>query len=264
MLQINNIEVVYSKVILVLKGVSLEVGEGKIACLLGANGAGKSTTLKAVSGLLGVELGEVAHGTILFNGQNIEDLGPEKVATLGIRQVIEGRRLYAHLNVEENLLLGASLNRNRKDVSQRLQQIYNYFPDLIKMKKWKSGYLSGGQQQMLVIGRSLMARPQLIMLDEPSLGLAPLIVESIFEIIKKVNEEESISILLVEQNARVALSISEHAYIMESGRIVLEGPAKKIEENEDVREFYLGLSSVGQRKSYRDFKHYKRRKRWLG
>ncbi|MFC1821456.1 ABC transporter ATP-binding protein [Thermodesulfobacteriota bacterium] len=264
MLQINNIEVVYSKVILVLKGVSLEVGEGKIVCLLGANGAGKSTTLKAVSGLLGVELGEVVHGAILFDGQNIEKLGPEKVATLGIRQVIEGRRLYEHLNVEENLLLGGSLNRNRQDVRERLKQVYNYFTALPGLKKQKSGYLSGGEQQMLVIGRSLMARPRLIMLDEPSLGLAPLIVESIFEIMKKFNEDESISVLLVEQNARVALSISEHAYIMENGRIVLEGPAQKIEENEDVREFYLGLSSVGQRKSYRDFKHYKRRKRWLG
>jgi branched-chain amino acid transport system ATP-binding protein len=264
MLQINNIEVVYSRVILVLRGVSLEVGEGRIACLLGANGAGKSTTLKAVSGLLGVELGEVVHGNILFGGQNIEQLRPEKVAALGIRQVIEGRRLYAHLNVEENLLLGASLNRYRHDVPNRLQQVYNYFPVLTGLRKRKSGYLSGGEQQMLVIGRSLMARPQLIMLDEPSLGLAPLIVETIFEIMKKFNKEESISILLVEQNARVALSISEHAYILENGRIVLEGPAQKIEENEDVREFYLGLSSVGKKKNYRDFKHYKRRKRWLG
>ncbi len=264
MLAVNNIEVVYSKVILVLRGVSLEVGEGKMVCLLGANGAGKSTTLKSVSGLLGVELGEVIHGSIEFLGQRIEKRGPEEVASLGIRQVIEGRRLYAHLSAEENLLLGAFLNRDRQDVRRRLEQVYQYFPPLSHLKKRVSGYLSGGEQQMLVIGRSLMARPKIMMLDEPSLGLAPLVVHSIFEIMKKFNREEKIAVLLVEQNARAALSICEHAYIMENGRIVLDGPAAQIAENADVREFYLGLSGVGKKKSYREIKHYKRRKRWLG
>jgi len=264
MLAVNNIEVVYSKVILVLRGVSLEVGQGKMVCLLGANGAGKSTALKSVSGLLGVELGEVIHGSIEFLGQRIEKRGPEEVASLGIRQVIEGRRLYAHLSVEENLLLGAYLNRDRQDMRRRLEQVYEYFPPLSQLKRRVSGYLSGGEQQMLVIGRSLMARPKIMMLDEPSLGLAPLVVHSIFEIMKKFNREEKIAVLLVEQNARAALSVCEHAYIMENGRIVLDGPAAQIAENADVREFYLGLSGVGKKKSYREIKHYKRRKRWLG
>jgi len=264
MLEVNNIEVVYSKVILVLRGVSLSVKEGQIVSLLGANGAGKSTTLKAISGILGVELGEVTHGSIDYTGHRIEKLGPEEIASYGIRQVIEGRRLYGHLNVEENLLLGAYLNRSRQDVKKRLRQVYEYFPRLFDLKKAVSGYLSGGEQQMLVIGRSLMARPRLIMLDEPSLGLAPLIVKEIFQIVKTINQEEQLPILLVEQNANIALSVSDYAYVMENGRIVLDGPADKIKENEDVREFYLGLSGVGKKKSYRDVKHYKRRKRWLG
>lgn len=264
MLRINNIEVVYSKVILVLRGVSLEVEEGKIASLLGANGAGKSTTLKAVSGLLGVELGEVIHGHIAFGGENIEKLRPQRIASLGIRQVMEGRRLYEHLNVEENLLLGAYLNPDRHDVRKRLEQIFDYFPPLSNLRRQTSGYLSGGEQQMLVIGRGLMARPKLMMLDEPSLGLAPTAVSTIFEIMKKFNEEERISVLLVEQNARIALSISYHAYIMENGRIVLDGPAEQLADNEDIKEFYLGLTQLGERKSYRQVKHYKRRKRWLG
>jgi branched-chain amino acid transport system ATP-binding protein len=264
MLEVNNIEVIYSKVILVLRGVSLTVGEGQIVSLLGANGAGKSTTLKAISGILGCELGEVTHGRIDYNGERIEKNGPEQIAALGIRQVIEGRRLYAHLNVEENLFLGAYLNKDRLDVKRRLKQIYDYFPRLNDKRKAVSGYLSGGEQQMLVIGRSLMARPRLIMLDEPSLGLAPLVVKEIFEIIKAINREEKLSILLVEQNANIALSVSEYAYVMENGRIVLDGTAEKIKANEDIREFYLGLSGVGKKKSYRDVKHYKRRKRWLG
>ena len=264
MLKVNNIEVVYSKVILVLRGVSLEVGDGKIVCLLGANGAGKSTTLKAISGLLGVELGEVTHGNIEFDGQRIDKMGPQDVAHLGIRQVIEGRRLNGHLTVEDNLMMGAYLNRDRGNVRRRFQQVYDYFPKLAQMRKRVSGYLSGGEQQMLVIGRSLMAHPKLVMLDEPSLGLAPLVVKDIFDIVKKINEEEKISVLLVEQNAKIALSISEYAYVMENGRIVLDGPADKIVENEDVREFYLGLSSVGARKNFRELKHYRRRKRWLG
>ena len=264
MLKVNNIEVVYANVILVLRGVSLEVGDGKMVSLLGANGAGKSTTLKAISGLLRVELGEVTHGNIDFNDQRIEKRGPQEIAHLGIRQVIEGRRLYGHLDVEDNLLMGAYLNKDRNNIRKRLQQVYDYFPRLSEMKKRVSGYLSGGEQQMLVIGRSLMAHPKLIMLDEPSLGLAPLVVKDIFGIVKKINEEEKISVLLVEQNAKMALSISEYAYVMENGRVVLDGPAEKIGENEDVREFYLGLSGVGKRKSYREVKHYRRRKRWLG
>ncbi len=264
MLKVNNIEVVYSNIILVLRGVSLEVGPGSIVCLLGANGAGKSTTLKAISGLLKVEVGEVIHGNIEFEGHRIERAGPEAVAALGIRHVIEGRRLYGHLNVEENLYLGAYLNRDRRDVKRRLEQVYHYFNRLAELKNRQSGYLSGGEQQMLVIGRSLMARPKLMMLDEPSLGLAPFLVQSIFEIIGTINREEDLSIILVEQNARAALGVSEYAYIMENGRIVLDGPSEKISKNEDVREFYLGLSGVGGKKSFRDIKHYKRRKRWLG
>lgn len=264
MLAVNNIEVAYAKVILVLRGVTLEVVEGQIVSLLGANGAGKSTTLKAISGLLTIELGEVTHGTIEFNGTPLVRKGAQEIATLGIRQVIEGRRLYEHLNVEENLKLGSYLNPDRKDVIRRLAQVYEYFPRLFDLKKRISGYLSGGEQQMLVIGRSLMARPELVMLDEPSLGLAPLVVKDIFGIVKTINQKEKISILLVEQNVKVALSISDYAYVMENGRIVLDGPADKISENEDIREFYLGLSGVGKKKSYRGVKHYKRRKRWLG
>jgi branched-chain amino acid transport system ATP-binding protein len=264
MLTVNNIEVTYSKVILVLRGVTLEVGEGGIVCLLGANGAGKSTTLKAISGLLGVQLGEVIHGSIEFNGERIEKKKTHEIARLGIRQVMEGRRLYSHLDVEENLKLGGYLNRERQDIQNRLKLVYDYFPRLSDLKMKVSGYLSGGEQQMLVIGRSLMARPKLIMLDEPSLGLAPLIIRNIFEIVKRINEKERISILLVEQNARIALAVSQYAYIMENGHIVLNGLANTIRENADVREFYLGLSGVGEKKSYRDVKHYKRRKRWLG
>lgn len=264
MLEVNNIEVIYSKVILVLRGVTLSVEEGQTVCLLGANGAGKSTTLKAVSGLLRVELGEVSHGDILFQRTRIDKRGPQEIAALGIRQVIEGRRLYSHLTTEENLMLGAHLNPNPRDIRGRRDQVLAYFPRLADLQKRVSGYLSGGEQQMLVIGRSLMSRPTMIMLDEPSLGLAPLIVKDIFDIIRKINQEEKVSILLVEQNANIALSISDYAYVMENGRIVLDGPAARIAANEDVREFYLGLSGMGERKSYRQVKHYRRRKRWLG
>ncbi|MBW2102675.1 MAG: ABC transporter ATP-binding protein [Deltaproteobacteria bacterium] len=264
MLSLKNIEVVYKKVILVLRGVSLDVEEGQVACLLGANGAGKSTVLKAVSGLLRVELGEVTRGHVVFEGRAIEKKDPEEIAQMGIRQVIEGRRLYTHLTTEENLRMGAYLNRDRADVKRRMEQIYGYFPRLKLLGNKVSGYLSGGEQQMMVIGRSLMARPRILMLDEPSLGLAPLVVGEIFEIVRRINEDERIGILLVEQNALAALGVSSYAYVMENGRVVLDGPSEKVRENEDVKEFYLGLSGVGKKKSYRDVKHYKRRKRWLG
>ncbi len=264
MLSLNNVEVIYNKVILVLRGVSLEVDTGGIVALLGANGAGKSTTLKAISGLLSTELGEVTRGQISFNGERIDKKHPEEIAGLGIRQVIEGRRLYLHLTTEENLRMGAYLNKDRTDVKRRLVQIYDYFPRLAELRSKVSGYLSGGEQQMLVIGRSLMARPKILMLDEPSLGLAPLVVKEIFNIIQRINQEEKVGILLVEQNAQAALGISFYAYVMENGRVVLDGPAEKVSENEDVKEFYLGLTGVGKKKSYRDVKHYKRRKRWLG
>lgn len=264
MLALSNIEVIYNKVILVLRGVSLDVEKGGIVALLGANGAGKSTTLKAISGLLRTELGEVTRGQISFNGERIEKKRPEEIAALGIRQVIEGRRLYLHLTTEENLRMGAYLNRNRTDVKRRLSQMYDYFPRLAELRSKVSGYLSGGEQQMLVIARSLMARPEILMLDEPSLGLAPLVVKEIFKIIHHINQEEQMGILLVEQNAQAALGISSYAYVMENGRVVLDGTAGEVSQNEDVKEFYLGLTGVGKKKSYREVKHYKRRKRWLG
>lgn len=264
MLQLNNIEVMYNKVLLVLRGVSISLENGDVIALLGGNGAGKSTTLKAISGLLKVELGEVTRGNITFNEERIDRKDPEAIANLGIRQVIEGRRLYLHLTTEENLRMGAYLNKNRLDTKKRLAQVYEYFPRLLKLRSKVSGYLSGGEQQMMVIGRSLMARPQVLMLDEPSLGLAPLVSKEIFEIIRSINLSERISIFLVEQNARAALALANHVYIMENGRIVLDGPSEKVKENEDVKEFYLGLTGLNQRKSYREVKHYKRRKRWLG
>jgi branched-chain amino acid transport system ATP-binding protein len=265
MLLVNNIQVVYSKVVLTVRGVSLHVAPGKIVCLLGANGAGKSTTLKAISGLLAAEQGEVIDGTIAFDGTRIDRRDPEEIARLGLRHVLEGRRLYAHLTVEENLHLGGHLVRGHERTAGRLKQVYDYFPLLYDLRKRVSGFLSGGEQQMLVIGRGLMPSPRLLLLDEPSLGLAPLVVKAIFEIIRKINQEEKISILLVEQNARLALNISEHAYIMENGRIVLEGPSEKLTANEDVREFYLGLSKIAEgRQKYQDIKHYRRRKRWVG
>ncbi len=263
MLKVNNIEVMYSEVILVLKGISLEVPDGRMVALLGGNGAGKTTTLKAVSGLLSTELGEVTDGSIEFDGVRIEKKNPEEIARLGIMQVMEGRRVLEHLTVEENLKVGAYLRKDSAGVKQDLDRVYDYFPRLVDLRNHESGYLSGGEQQMMVIGRALMAKPKLMLLDEPSLGLAPLLVQEIFEIVKRINREEKTSILLVEQNARAALSLADYGYIMENGRIVLDGLADKLKENEDVKEFYLGLTGVGQKKSYRDIKHYKRRKRWL-
>jgi branched-chain amino acid transport system ATP-binding protein len=263
MLQLNSIEVAYMKVIQVLRGVSLEVGDGKIAALLGANGAGKTTTLRAISGMLKTEEGEVTGGSIVFDGKRIDRYGPENIAAMGISQAMEGRRVLEHLNVDENLLVGAYCRKDRAGVKKDLQVVFDYFPKIKNLRHGVSGYLSGGEQQMLVIGRALMARPKLMLLDEPSLGLAPLLVQNICEIIQRICAEQKMAILLVEQNVRAALGIADYGYVMENGRIVLAGPAEKLRDNEDVREFYLGLSAVGSRKSYREVKHYRRRKRWL-
>lgn len=264
MLKINNIEVIYSDVILVLRGVSIEVKEGQVVTLLGANGAGKTTTLKAISGLLRSQQGEVTRGSIEFDGQRIDKMRPDEIVRLGIVQMLEGRRIFQHLTVEENLLVGALVRPNSPEIRQDVEQVYRYFPRLKDLRRKVSGYLSGGEQQMLVIGRGLMGRPDLMLLDEPSLGLAPLLVKEIFEVIRRINSEESTSILLVEQNARAALDVADYGYVMENGRVVLDGPAEALRENEDIKEFYLGLTAVGERKSYRDVKHYRRRKRWLG
>ena len=263
MLALNNIEVIYSDVILVLKGVSLDVAGGSIVALLGANGAGKTTTLKAISGLLKTELGDVTDGNITFEEQRIDQKSPEEIVRMGIVQVMEGRPLFEQLTVEENLRVGAYSRSDTPAVKRDMENVYQYFPILAGMRHRVSGYLSGGERQMLVMGRGLMARPKLMLLDEPSLGLSPIVVKEIFKIIDLINEQDHTSILLVEQNAKVALSISDHAYVMENGRIVLEGPSSKLRENEDIKEFYLGLSQVGKRKSYKEIKHYKRRKRWL-
>ncbi len=262
-LRINNIEVKYHEVILVLKGVSIEVHEGGIVALLGANGAGKSTTLKAISGLLKHEDGRVTDGSIEFMGDRIDRLEAEEISKRGIFQIIEGRRVFEDLTVEENLVCGGYIRKDRRGIKDDFGKVYTYFPRLKERRKQLAGYLSGGEQQMLAIGRALMARPKLMLLDEPSLGLSPLLVKEIFGIIKDINEKEGTTILLVEQNARVALSIAHYGYIMENGKVVLDGDAGKLIENEDVKEFYLGLTEVGSRKSYRDVKHYKRRKRWL-
>ena len=264
MLSINNIEVVYSDVILVLRGISLSVEEGQIVSLLGANGAGKSTTLKSISGLLLREDGAVTRGNIEYDGRRLDKMKAEDVTRLGIVQVLEGRRLFQHLTTEENLRTGALIINNRAEVKRSLEQVYEYFPPLKELRQQTAGYLSGGEQQMVAIGRALMAKPRLMLLDEPSLGLAPLLVRTIFEIIRRINQESGTSLLIVEQNANVALQIADYAYVMENGRVVLDGPADQLINNADIKEFYLGLTQVGERKSYRDVKHYKRRKRWLG
>ena len=265
MLKVNNIEVVYSDVILVLRGVSLEVGDGEIVSLLGANGAGKSTTLKAISGLLLSQQGAVTRGSIEFDGQRIDTMTADEIVRLGIVQVLEGRPLFEHLTVEENLRTGA-LFRSPSSAEMRtdIEEVYHYFPRLLDFRNRTSGYLSGGEQQMVVIGRALMAKPKLMLLDEPSLGLAPLLVRDIFQIIRQINEESGVSILLVEQNANIALKTASSASVMENGRIVLDGTAEQLSQNADIKEFYLGVGSSGERKSYRDIKHYKRRKRWIG
>lgn len=264
MLELNNIEMIYNKVILVLKGVSLQVPEGGIVALLGANGAGKTSTLKCISGLEHAEEGEVTRGQILFAGRQIEQVDPTEIVRLGIVQVVEGRKVLEHLTVEQNLLVGSHLRNDMDAVRNDIQLVYRYFPALKALRNNISGYLSGGEQQMLVVGRAFMARPKLMILDEPSLGLSPLLVKEIFQVLKELNEKEGITLLLVEQNVKIALSIAQHAYIMENGRIVLDGTAAELLQNEDIKEFYLGLNLSGGRRSYRNVKHYKRRKRWLG
>ena len=264
MLSISNIEVIYHSVILVLRGVSFNVEAGKVVSLLGPNGAGKSTTLKAISGLLKSEQGEITRGNITWHGERIDHRSAEDVVRAGIIQVIEGRQLFQHLTVEENLRVGAMVHEGGRVYKRDLERVYTYFPLLKDLRKRTSGYLSGGEGQMLVIGRALMSHPRLIMLDEPSLGLAPMLVEEIFHIVREIREREQVSVLLVEQNARAALELADHGYVMENGRIVLDGPAEQLRENEDIKEFYLGLDTSGVRKSYKDVKHYKRRKRWLG
>ncbi len=264
MLEINNIEVIYSSVILVLRGISFRVEPGQVVALMGPNGAGKSTTLKAVSGLLHSELGEITRGNITWNGQRIDTMTAEQIVRVGISQVIEGRPLFQHLTVEENLRVGGMVYKGGREIGPDMEKIYAYFPILRDMRKRTSGYLSGGEQQMLVIGRALMGHPSLMMLDEPSLGLAPMLVEEIFSIVRDIREKEGISVLLVEQNATAALDLADYGYVMENGRVVLDGTAEQLAANEDIKEFYLGLSQVGERKSYRDVKRYKRRKRWLG
>jgi branched-chain amino acid transport system ATP-binding protein len=263
MLQVNNIEVTYMNIIQVLRGVSLEVGDGKIVALLGANGAGKTSTLKAISGLLKTEEGEVTDGSVYFDGKRIDRLNTADIAALGISQIMEGRRVLGHLSVEENLLVFTHNRKDRKSVKSDIEMVFEYFPKVKDLRRQTSGYLSGGEQQMLVIGRALMARPKLLLLDEPSLGLAPLLVQEIYEIIKRISAEQKMAILLVEQNAKAALGIADYGHVMENGRVVLSGPADRLRDNEDVKEFYMGLSAVGARKSYREVKHYRRRKRWL-
>ena len=263
MLNINNIEVVYNEVILVLKGMSLEVPEGKIVTLLGANGAGKTTTLKAVSGLLKAEEGEVTDGTIEFMGEVINKKDAEDIVRDGIFQVMEGRRIFKDLTVTENLIVGGHIRKDRANFKRDMEMVFNYFPRLKERHKQVAGYMSGGEQQMLAIGRALMSKPKLMMMDEPSLGLAPLLVKEIFGIIQRINKEEGTTILLVEQNANLALTIADYGYIMEGGKVVMDDDTESLRNNPDVKEFYLGLSEVGKKKSYKDVKHYKRRKRWL-
>ncbi len=263
LLEVNNIEVIYNHVILVLKGVSLRVPKGGITALLGGNGAGKTTTLKAISNLLQSERGEVTKGSISYRGERVQDLSPEELVRRGVIQVMEGRHCFEHLTVEENLLTGAYTRRDGKAaVEADLEMVYAYFPRLKERRRSQAGYTSGGEQQMTAIGRALMSRPETILLDEPSMGLAPQLVEEIFGIVKRLNEDEGVSFLLAEQNTNVALRFAHYGYILESGRVVMDGPAAELRENPDVKEFYLGMSEEG-RKSFRDVRSYRRRKRWL-
>jgi branched-chain amino acid transport system ATP-binding protein len=263
LLELTNIEVIYNHVILVLKGVSLKVPKGGITALLGGNGAGKTTTLKAISNLLHSERGEVTKGAILYRGERIQDLTPSELVDRGVIQVMEGRHCFEHLTVEENLLTGAYTRRDGKAaIMADLEMVYDYFPRLKERRTSQAGYTSGGEQQMTAIGRALMSRPETILLDEPSMGLAPQLVEQIFSIVKRLNEEQGVTFLLAEQNTNVALRFAHYGYILESGRVVMDGPAAELRENPDVKEFYLGMSEEG-RKSFRDVRSYRRRKRWL-
>ena len=259
---VNNIEVVYSHVILVLKGVSLNVKKGGITALLGGNGAGKSTTLKSISNLLASERGEVTKGSVMFGNELIHNLDPSQLVKKGVIQVMEGRHCFEHLTVEENLLTGAYTRTNNKEVKDDLERVYGYFPRLRDRRTSLAGYTSGGEQQMIAIGRALMAHPTMILLDEPSMGLAPQLVKQIFEIVAEINRKEGVTILLAEQNTNMALQYAEYAYILENGRVVMEGTAESMRDNEDVKEFYLGISGGG-RQSFKDVKQYRRRKRWL-
>ncbi len=262
-LRLNNVEVIYDHVILVLKGVSLDVPKGSIVALLGANGAGKTTTLKAVSNLLRAERGDVTKGTIELDGKRIQNLTPNDLVKLGVVQVMEGRHCFEHLTIEENLLAGAYVRKDgTTKIKEDLEKVYNYFPRLRERSSAQAGYTSGGEQQMCAVGRALMARPRMILLDEPSMGLAPQLVEEIFDIVDQLNKKEGVTFLLAEQNTNVALQHADYGYILENGRVVLDGDAKSLRDNEDVKEFYLGLSSSGRR-NYRNVKHYRRRKRWL-
>jgi len=262
-LSVNNIEVIYDHVILVLRGVSLQVPKGRIVALLGANGAGKTTTLKAISNLLSAERGDVTKGTIEFEGKRVDKLTPNELVRRGVCQVMEGRHCFAHLTVEENLLTGAFTRKaSRADIRASLEKVYHYFPRLKQRSDSMAGYTSGGEQQMTAVGRALMASPSMILLDEPSMGLAPQIVEEIFDIVGNLNKRENVSFLLAEQNTNIALRFADYGYILETGRVVMDGAARELAQNEDVKEFYLGLSTAG-RKSFRDVKHYRRRKRWL-
>ncbi len=263
MLKVDNVEITYNDVILAVKGVSLRVPDGEIVALLGANGAGKSTVLKAISGILKSQEGKIERGEITYDGKVLNEVSAEKIVKLGISQVPEGRKVFYDLTAYENLRAGAFTRRDRKNIKRDLEEVLTYFPRLKDCLNVKAGYLSGGEQQMLVIGRALMCNPKLLLLDEPSLGLAPLAVSEIFTIIKRINAQKSISILLVEQNANMALQLAKHGYIMENGRIVMDDTCERLKKNEDVMEFYLGITEKGGQKSFADVKHYKRRKRWL-
>ncbi|SPH24180.1 High-affinity branched-chain amino acid transport ATP-binding protein LivF [Defluviimonas aquaemixtae] len=262
LLEVNNIEVIYNHVILVLKGVSLNVPKGGITALLGGNGAGKTTTLKAISNLLHSERGEVTKGSITYRGERVQNLDPSALVKKGVIQVMEGRHCFEHLTVEENLLTGAYTRSDKRAIETDLEMVYSYFPRLKERRKSQAGYTSGGEQQMCAIGRALMSKPETILLDEPSMGLAPQLVEEIFTIVKNLNEQEGVTFLLAEQNTNVALRFAHHGYILESGRVVMDGPARELRENQDVKEFYLGMSDEGRR-SFRDVRSYRRRKRWL-
>ena len=262
-LQAVGIEVMYRGIIQVIKGISFELNEGQVVALLGANGAGKTTTLKAISGLISTEEGRVTAGFISLDGQRIENRDPEEASKLGIIQVLEGRRIFEHLTVEQNLMAGAHMRSDRSAVKSDLEMVYDMFPALKPVRTHKCGYCSGGEQQMTAVGRALMARPRILLLDEASLGLAPITIREIYQVVRRINQELGVSIMLVEQNAAIALEAAEYVYVMENGRIVKDGPSAELKDNKDIQQFYLGLSELGQKRSFKDVKHYKRRKRWL-